>query len=336
MPVIPAPVECDEPLLAEAAQWWLRLRHCSTDETEQDALYAAIEQWRGQSQAHADAWRQVQRGWQRSAAAAHTADPADHAAAPRPQQTGAAQALVRRRPRRRWQLLGAAAAACLPLLLLPSLWLRWSADAQTANGEIRSLVLADGSTVVLDTDSAIAFDDSATTRGVRLLKGRALFQVQHDASRPFTVHSGEVSVTVTGTRFEVSRLQGTQVSLLQGSVRVRQPCSGQPCVTDLRAGQRLALDDADRPGQASALPADSAQWPQHRWTVRDTPLADVVRGLQRYGHARIVITDGELAAARITGAFDLHDPDAALDLAVQAQGGRVRQLTPWLRVVSRR
>lgn len=340
MPVTRTLVEADDPLLLEAAQWWLRLREVGADAQAEDALYGEIEQWRGQSEAHAIAWRQVQRGWARTHGAdtVGTAEPSQEHAAPATPFTahtpGAGSS--RRRPRRRWRLLAAAVVACAPVLLLPSLWLRWQADVQTAAGEIRSVTLDDGSTVVLDTGSAIAFDDTASTRGVRLLAGRALFQVRHDTARPFIVHSGEVAVVVTGTRFEVSRLHGTAVSLLEGSVRVQHPCVPKACVAHLQPGERLQVADAAEPGTRDAVPNGTADWQRGRWTVRDMPLADIAHGLQRYGRARIVITDAQLANATVTGAFDLHDPDAALALAVQSHGGRVQQITPWLRVVSRR
>ena len=327
MPVTPVASVVPEPLLQDAAQWWLRLREEDADE----ALFEQIEAWRAQSPAHAEAWRQVQRGWARttvpSSAVAHPSAPA------------AAPATVRstsraRRPRlRRW--LAAAAVAGVMAMQAPSLWLAWEADVRTGT-EVRSVLLADGSRVTLDAASAIALDAAPGQRGVRLLAGRAFFEVAHDAAHPFVVRSGPVSVTVTGTRFEVSRLQGTSVSLLQGGVDVRHPCQPQDCVLHLQPGQRVQLDEAAATATRGAVAQGTGQWQQGRWLVQQAPLAEIAAQLQRYGRARIVIADPTLAAAPVTGAFDLHDPDAALALAVQAQGGRVRHITPWLRVVTRR
>jgi transmembrane sensor len=61
-------------------------------------------------------------------------------------------------PRRAWPRVASAAAAVLTLGLLLSQtpWLdRWRADYATATGESRSVQLADGSRIQLNTDSAL-------------------------------------------------------------------------------------------------------------------------------------------------------------------------------------
>ncbi|AWH54935.1 hypothetical protein C1924_17960 [Stenotrophomonas sp. ESTM1D_MKCIP4_1] len=327
MPVTPVASVVPDPLLQDAAQWWLRLR----EEHADDTLFDQIEAWRAQSPAHAEAWRQVQRGWARTAAPA----PEPAAASPGAALPAAAPGRARpRRPRlRRW--LAAAAVAGVMATQIPSLWLAWESDVRTGTG-VRSVLLADGSRVTLDAASAIALEAEPGQRGVRLLAGRAFFEVAHDAAHLFVVRSGAVSVTVTGTRFEVSRLQGTSVSLLQGGVDVRHPCQPQDCVVHLQPGQQLQLDEDATTATQGEVAHGTGQWQHGRWLVQQAPLSEIAAQLQRYGRARIVIADPVLAAAPVTGAFDLHDPDAALALAVQAQGGRVRHITPWLRVVTRR
>src|SRR3546814_10209376 len=59
-------------------------------------------------------------------------------------------------------------------------------------------------------------------RRVELAEGEALFRVEHDAGRPFTVEAGNGRVTVTGTRFDVRRdADSTRVAVEQGSVKVQ-------------------------------------------------------------------------------------------------------------------
>ncbi|MFT8775433.1 MAG: FecR domain-containing protein, partial [Gluconacetobacter liquefaciens] len=77
-----------------------------------------------------------------------------------------------------------ALAACVVLgvsLQGRSLLIWWQASACTPVGEIRTIMLADGSRVQLDSDSAIAGDDTPGQRCIRLLKGEAAFTV---AARP--------------------------------------------------------------------------------------------------------------------------------------------------------
>lgn len=89
----------------------------------------------------------------------------------------------------------------------------------------RSILLADGSTVVLYMNSELRFSDMFTgqQRTVRL-KGKADFKVAKDPSRPFTVYHGEISTTALGTEFTVTAYDNTStdiVKLYEGKVVVR-------------------------------------------------------------------------------------------------------------------
>ncbi len=64
------------------------------------------------------------------------------------------------------------------------------------------------------------------------------------------------------------------------------------------------------------------------------PLGDVVADMRRYSGKWIVFQDGHLAAQQVTGLYDLRDPDRALRVLVGPFGGRVREVTPFLRIVS--
>src|SRR3546814_3423601 len=83
-------------------------------------------------------------------------------------------------------MVGAAAAACLAVVSAPTLLLMWQSDYRTGTGEMRNVTLSDGSSVTLDTGSAIAVNYGDGRRGVRLLAGRAWFDVANDESQPFT------------------------------------------------------------------------------------------------------------------------------------------------------
>ncbi len=75
---------------------------------------------------------------------------------------------------------GATAAAAAVILALPA---ADDGDVHTAVGEQRPLVLADGTRVDLDADSALAVELSPQARSVRLLRGRAFFDCR-PRSRP--------------------------------------------------------------------------------------------------------------------------------------------------------
>ena len=71
-------------------------------------------------------------------------------------------------------------------------------------GEIRDLVLSDGSKVKLDAGSKLEFPDEfhGDTREV-YLSGEGYFEVEHDPQRPFIVHADIGRVKVLGTKFNI-------------------------------------------------------------------------------------------------------------------------------------
>ena len=111
-----------------------------------------------------------------------------------------------RRPTRRQGIALAASLAAATVLgvVVFDLPTRLAADAATGVGEHRLVALADGSTVLLNTDSAIAIDYGAQ-RKIRLLRGEAAFTVAPDPARPFRVETSGGSAVALGTRFIVHR-----------------------------------------------------------------------------------------------------------------------------------
>ncbi|SDK59161.1 FecR family protein [Pseudomonas delhiensis] len=269
-------------------------------------------QWRAQSPAHESAARSAEALW--------GALPA----------TRAARRHRLLRPRR---LAVVAAAACVAALAvavaLPTPVAGIYADYATRTGERRLVELADGSRVWLNSASALSVDFSASRRSLHLYGGEALFEVARDAQRPFVVHAGDGEVTAVGTRFDVdSRGPGVQVAVTEGVVRVE--AGGQPAVR-LAAGERLAYQAA--PGPVQPLDLDSASaWQRGKLIFNQRPLGEVLAELERYLPGRILLTDEVLRRHKVSGVFDLDDPDALLQTLQRLQPVRVTRL-PWLVVV---
>lgn len=96
----------------------------------------------------------------------------------------------------------------------------------TGIGEQRSITLADGSRVELNTRSRLRIRFSESERFVDLLEGQGMFQVSKDPERPFIVCSSDACVRAVGTQFDVYRTRsGTVVTVLEGKVEVRTAAS---------------------------------------------------------------------------------------------------------------
>ena len=125
----------------------------------------------------------------------------------------------------RWPLRGrvawGAAAAALAVCAVTWSYLTGPQVYQTHFGEQRSILLEDGSRITLNTASRIDVRFDKGQRFVRLLEGEALFEVAHDATRPFDVQTGATVLRALGTQFDVEMGPNlTTVTVVEGRVAV--------------------------------------------------------------------------------------------------------------------
>lgn len=227
------------------------------------------------------------------------------------------------------------AAAVLVLMVVTATqlpWRVWTADQRTLAGEQRVLTLDDGSRVTLAGDSAINLSLSGRQRHITLLRGRVYFQVARDPKRPFVVEAGEARVRVTGTRFEVRRDGGDRVRLTVAEGEVI--ASGGDRRLTLRAGEQVHWL-RDRLGDRHRVDVDRVlAWLEGRLVFRDQPLRDVLRELAPHHPDRLLLLDQGLAERRLSGTFNIGDPDAALSALSQTLPLTVRRL-PGVVILSR-
>lgn len=312
----------------EAMDWFLQLKakpNCPD-------IDGAFQQWIGRSDLHGRAWSHALKTWQLMGEVP-----------PVYQHLWPAVPLVRTPPiRRRRGFLragiasAAIAASVMAFVAVPSLLVWWQADHRTGTGESRIVTLEDGTVVQLGGGSAIKTDVSKAARQVTLLAGEAFFDVVHDPARPFLVDAGGVKVVVLGTAFDVQLAGGeTTVELARGRVAVSYEDGARKGNFELSSGEMAMVDHASGAvARDTIAPEDIAAWRHGRMFVNDVTVADVVERLQRYHKAWISVPDPRLAERRVTGLYDLTNPDRALRALVQPYGGKVREVTEYGRVLT--
>jgi transmembrane sensor len=161
-----------------------------------------------------------------------------------------------RAPRRRRRLgfAAVAAAACIAVAGVALLALRAPAPTavplgyETMIGEQRTVALADGSTVILNTDTRLEVALAARERDVFLLRGEAHFVVAPDPRRPFRVHTGSEVVEAVGTAFTVHRSGADRIEITVTEGRVNlwraDPLPGAPAPDTAVAAATRAPADA--------------------------------------------------------------------------------------------
>ncbi|MBB6261075.1 transmembrane sensor [Paenochrobactrum gallinarii] len=328
-------------LLDEAIDWLLGLQ----DPQSEPALSQQFKMWLEQSDAHAEAWQKAQQVW---ALMGHTEPVYEnlwldqntvlHDDLFKPSQIRKAHKSPKMSGRRKVQYSALSVAAVVILFFAaPVLMLRFEADYRTANAQTETILLADGSTLTLAADSAVAVNISETIRHVRLLRGEAYFDVIKDASRPFLVFAGEAEVSVLGTVFDVKLTEtGTAVSLERGVVEVRDRLHHEQEPERLLPGERVVFENgSDRFSRSTISIDDIAGWRKGYFFVEDVTVRSVIEELQRYHPAWIALADRSLGEERVTGLYNLNEPDRALRALVQPYGGTVSSVSPYLRVINR-
>lgn len=227
--------------------------------------------------------------------------------------------------------IAAGIAAAIALLIFPMLRWQFIADHVTVTAEVKSITLADGSTVQLAPESAIDIAYAGDTRGVRLLEGTAYFEVKRDPGRPFRVEANGVETTVLGTAFEV-RTDGddTRVAVRQGTVRVADGTHRET----LKAGDWVSVAPGGAVARGRQPTAQVAAWMQGHLVVKDRTVADVVEALQPYYRGVVILRGETLAEQPVTGLYDLTNPVAALQAIADAVGAETYQLSPWVLVIA--
>ncbi len=263
------------------------------------------------------------------------------AAAPRPARAGLA-GMARRAP-------VVAVAASLALVLGASLaaWRWWPEGTAyaTAVGEARTVVLQDGSRMILNTDTRVRVDLDARERRVNIEAGEALFEVAKEPGRPFVVRAAASEVVALGTAFAVRLVpagaaagESLAVTLLEGQVSLRPAAGGGGGDADavapaqalvMQPGERVRLARAPgRPGparqQLDRPPLEQVTaWRRNEAVFDRTSLADAVAEMNRYSRTPLVLV-GELARSErlVSGQYPTGD-NAGFAKALAALHGLV-------------
>ena len=158
----------------------------------------------------------------------------------------------------------------------------------------------------------VAYSDNE--RGVRLLRGQALFDVAKNKRVPFQVYAGDRRITAVGTVFDV-RLVGerVKVALVEGVVtvvRVAPAASpAPPQQVTMTAGEVLEAPPAAAMIVRTADIGRAVSWKDGVVVFDDQPLAEAVAELNRYTNRQVTLAEPSIGAYRVSGVFRTGDPE---------------------------
>src|SRR5215207_7162887 len=207
---------------------------------------------------------------------------------------------------------------------------------RTVVGEVDTLKLADGSTVVLGPSSHLALG-SAFDKGERetTLEGEAYFDVVHDDARPFVVRTSGATLRDIGTSFSVRSSdggRGTRVAVTTGAVDVvaTRGRAGSPTV--LHAGDRAEVTGDGVRVERGVVTEAERSWTRGVLEFRDAPLSAVAVELRRWYGVELVVTDSTIVRRRLTATFDRSSADDLGRVLGAVLGGSVTRFGDTLRL----
>lgn len=302
-------------LLQEAADWLVRLDTGELSQTEQQAL----RHWCQSSPEHERVW---QAACELNRRFAHLPGAL------------AKPVLGRQRVNRRAVLKSLAGAG----LLLPLGWMAarhqpWQpmlVDQRSAPGERRSVTLADGSELTLNTDTALDVSFDTARRRLQLYQGEVFVHTGKDQDkvpvRPFSVSTAQGDIQALGTEFAVRCLpDATQVTVIRNAVMVSPRSGATP--QRVEAGEQCLFTPNAVKSIHSANP-DSLAWRRGELIVDNWRLDDFVQELARY-RPGLLRCDSRVASLKVSGVFQTDNTDQALEALVQVHNLNVTRFTDY-------
>lgn len=201
----------------------------------------------------------------------------------------------------------------------------------TIVGQQMDVTFDDGSVIHLNTNSRIETEFTDEKRIIKLVKGEALFEVAHDANRPFIVYAGDRLVQAIGTKFVIHLgSENIKVTVTDGKVKMSKVALNKT-LTDIKAlnntdiqkddvyiikGEKVTVGSDHTPKITRIKPENMQRelsWIDGKLIFANEELFDVIEEINRYVDVKIVLKDPSLHKIPISGRFDLADSDALIE-----------------------
>ncbi|BBP69367.1 sensor [Pseudomonas sp. Seg1] len=284
----------DDSIDGQAAAWFTRNR-----QQQGRAVRQAFEQWLREPE-HAKAYRAFEELW---------ADLGEL------QQLNRPTPLKLQKPKRLWRPTLAVAAALVGAVLATQLGTSYGVFQQQIAAQskgMRTVELPDGSTLSVNANTQLRVDYDSHQRRIFLERGQFYVDVAPDKERPMWVQTGDATVRVVGTGFDVRRTdKQLVVSVAHGQVAF----APDPRTSLLLGAQQQAAVDLDSGNvqQQTLAVSQVADWRTGHLSFRNRELASLVDELNLYRAKPVLLANAKLGQIKVSGNLDVEDPDALIN-----------------------
>ncbi len=228
----------------------------------------------------------------------------------------------------------------------------------TAIGDQRTIELADGSVIELNTDTQMKVEFARNVRDVKLLRGEAYFTVAKVENMPFQVNAGVGQVVAVGTAFSVYlKDKSVDVTVTEGRVAIGSaspgagapqtkresviaegPTAEEPVFVD--AGQLAIIRNSppDQHDEASKVIErhqlsdrellQRTLWKDGVLAFSRAPLHEVIAEISRYTTLDIQFSNQVVAEMPVIARFPIGDTELMLDIFENNFGLAVQYMGP--------
>lgn len=178
----------------------------------------------------------------------------------------------------------------------------------TQVGEIRSVTLGDGSTLTVDSNSAVRVTIDDEKRLAEIERGRIRFDVKTD-ERPFTVSAGSTEIRSSDAALDVE-LRGDEVrgQVYRGKASVTALGSGRPAADEIPIAAGEAFEGTASGGvRKIPAPPNRGKWTTGMLEFDAAPVSEVVTAANRYSGSQLVVAGDGVSQLLVTGAFRAGD-----------------------------
>ncbi|CAM4403852.1 FecR family protein [Pedobacter westerhofensis] len=192
-------------------------------------------------------------------------------------------------------------------------------EIRSLKGEKKEVTLKDGTTVFLNSGSSVFISSrfDAQKREVKL-SGEAFFQVHHNASKPFIIHSGKLQTTVLGTSFDIKAYpedEHVKVSVATGRVKVEKPDAAKLYAKALTHNQALVYDKVKDSHRLTTVNIDSiSAWRTNHLNFDNASYEEIARMLSRWYNLDVTLNANHRDTKRYTLSFFNERPDKVLNV----------------------
>ena len=173
-----------------------------------------------------------------------------------------------------------------------------------------NLVLSDGTSVMINSDSKLSIPDQFVGKERRVyLEGEALFHVTRDSEHPFIVETVGGDVTVLGTVFNVNAYSDedyVQTTLVEGSVAFQG--KGMADAKTISPGEQITYDLQTNGINVERVNTDIfTAWTEGKWIIEGMRLDEIMKQLARWYDITVFYQNPEAKELVFTGDLEKYN-----------------------------